>query len=116
VEGAVSDWLKRRSETATPETAKTVAEPKPAREAPVKPPARRLGYREARELESLPVKITSIEGRLTELDGRLSDPALYARPSAERAALARDRAELDRELQSLYTRWQELESAREGAP
>jgi ATP-binding cassette subfamily F protein uup len=115
VEGSLSDWLKLRTETA-PDPVKPEAEPKPALGATVKPTGRKLGYREARELESLPVKITAIEGRLTEIDGRLSDPALYGRPSTERAALARDRADLDRELQTLYTRWQELESAREGAP
>src|SRR3546814_12512294 len=87
----ISDWssdvcssdLTSREQTAT--TQAEVA-PKPAAEAAaVVEPAkdkRKLGFKEARELEQLPARIEALETRIAELTAAMNDPAFYQRASA----------------------------------
>jgi ABC transport system ATP-binding/permease protein len=84
--------------------------------AAVRPPAerpapkpRRLGYKEARELEAIEETILAAERRRDELAERLSDPALYAETPGRVAALRRSYTEAAGEVEALYDRWAELE-------
>jgi ATP-binding cassette subfamily F protein uup len=70
---------------------------------------KKLSYKQQQELEALPPKIETHETRIAEIDARLADPALYEDGGTEAEALGRERKQLDAELQTLYSRWEELE-------
>ena len=59
------------------------SEPEPVA-APVVPaaPKRKLSYKDARELEQLPLKIEQLETRLAELTAQMNQPAFYQRDAA----------------------------------
>ncbi len=79
---------------------------------PASPPRRRLSFNEQREFDALPARIEQVEARKAELDALVADSAFYARPHAEvRDTLALLRS-LEEEIETAYSRWQELESRR----
>ena len=72
--------------------------------------ARKLTYKENRELEALPAKIEALESELAELHGRMADGEFYRRESAAIAATLERLEALKLQLEASYQRWQELES------
>ena len=106
--GGYADWLRQRHPpAAVPASA--------ARNTAAKgndkttPAARKLGYREQRELEQLPVLIETLEQEQAALHERMADPASYHSDGAGIAA-ARERLEtLEQELKDAYARWETLE-------
>ena len=130
-EGGVEDWLiqsrraaalaasaaasaaKRQEPAATPASAQTaapvaaaVAAPSPAA-APVAA-ARKLSYKEQRELEQLPQRIEQLETEQAELGQRLADPQAYQKEGAQLATLQARYEAIDDELLTLLGRWEEL--------
>ena len=108
--GGYSDWVRQRS--AVP-AAMAPAAPQAAPVAVAAPVAarRRLGQKEARELEQLPARLERIEARIAELVERTQDPAFYR---ADGEAIAAHHAELaaaQAELAAAYARWEALEGA-----
>ncbi len=106
--GGYSDWLAQRPE---PETERVEKKAKTsvsgtAQRAPV---AKKLGYKEQRELESLPVEIEAMEGRRESLEDKLSDPGLYQDDPQQAQALSMELQQLVEQLELLYQRWDELE-------
>lgn len=83
-EGSVEDWLTQsaRARPAQPEpvasreAASASANTAPAMTAPS--PKRKLGYKEQRELDSLPAQIEALETEQTSLEKALADGTLYA--------------------------------------
>jgi len=75
--------------------------------------ARKLTFREQRELEDLPGTITAIEDRIEIIHRDLADPALYKDPDGDPGALTRELGSLEADLETVYLRWQELESVAE---
>ncbi|MDD5720584.1 MAG: ATP-binding cassette domain-containing protein [Candidatus Krumholzibacteria bacterium] len=73
------------------------------------PPARRLRWQEARELEALPVRIEALEREQAALHGQLADPALYRGGKDQVTALSARLTAVAAELASAYARWEELE-------
>ncbi len=72
---------------------------------------RKLTYREQKELEALPERIEELEQSLADLHQRMAEPDFYQQ-SGERIAEENQRlATLEEELQSVYLRWEELDSA-----
>ena len=69
-----------------------------------------MGFKEQRELESLPKQIESLEQELEEVHGRLADPAFYRSEGSEIAAQRARLQEIEMELGTAYKRWEELES------
>jgi ATP-binding cassette subfamily F protein uup len=112
--GGYSDWERMRpaAPVAAPKPAR--AEPKPqAREAaasvaPAK--AKKLSYREQRELEDLPDLIAKLEAEQKAISERLADPELFQREPAEARRLGERFAQIDEELMSSLERWEEIES------
>ncbi|GAA5074761.1 ATP-binding cassette domain-containing protein [Lysobacter panacisoli] len=107
--GGYSDWLRQRPVQSVPASqAKPVVAPASA-PAPVAVPKKKLSYKDARELEQLPVRIETLETRVAELTAQMNDPAFYQRDGAAITAhtdlLAKTQAELD----TAYERWNELE-------
>ncbi|NZA27360.1 ATP-binding cassette domain-containing protein [Luteimonas sp. SJ-92] len=130
--GGYSDWLRQRPARAAPSPPAPVAAaaPPPDVAAPAKsgapraagtgedsagpaaPRARRkLGYKDARELEQLPARIERLEEELAALTAAMADPAFYRREqdaiADHHGALADRQAELER----AYARWEALERA-----
>jgi ATP-binding cassette subfamily F protein uup len=106
--GGYQDWLRQRPMLAEPEkvgtsTSRTTAvEPPPAR--------RRLSFNEQRELVTLPERIAALETEQKELQARVAAPEFYKEGAAAiRTALERLDA-IVVELETAYTRWDELDS------
>jgi ATP-binding cassette subfamily F protein uup len=116
--GGYTDWLRQSKASSRGAAARTAAAAPsaapPAVAAPTPAPAplakaRRLSYKDQRELDSLPEKIQSLEAEQQGLQTALADPELF-RQTPERAAESLRRLEiLARELESAYARWQSLE-------
>ena len=103
--GGYDDWLRQRKAPPQPEQKKT---PKPAKEIPTDKP-RKLSHKEKKELESLPQLIETLEARQRQLHAAMADPAFY-KQGANIAATAAQADEIAQQLQTAYTRWEELES------
>ncbi|GAP65093.1 ABC transporter ATPase [Mizugakiibacter sediminis] len=124
--GGYSDWLRQRPAAATPvresPSAKapdagvrrndgergTVASAAPAA---VSAPARRkLSYKDARELEQLPVRIEALETELAARSAAMHDPAFFRQDASAIVAANEALAALQAELDACYRRWEELEA------
>ncbi|TBR36941.1 MULTISPECIES: ATP-binding cassette domain-containing protein [Dyella] len=108
--GGFSDWLRQRPTEvlATPASSKAAAAPAPAPAAP-EAPKKKLSYKDARELEQLPLRIEQLEADVAARGEAMNAPGFYQQNSAAilkaNEALAKVQAELDR----AYARWTELE-------
>ncbi|MGH8029514.1 MAG: ATP-binding cassette domain-containing protein, partial [Arenimonas sp.] len=112
--GGYSDWLRQRpAKLAAPATAKLT--PQVERTAPIAAPvpavtARKLSFKEQRELESLPGRIEVLDAEVAKLTASIQDPEFYRNgPDAITAVNIRLSA-LETELAQAYVRWQSLES------
>ena len=82
VAGGYADWVARRSE------ARVAAAPKKAEPAAVaKGPARKLSYKDQRDLDLLPAEIERLEGEIAGHEQAMADPDLYTRDPSRFAAL-----------------------------
>jgi ATP-binding cassette subfamily F protein uup len=105
--GGYTDWLRQRKVGAQAVARVQPAYPKTA-SAPSK--ARRPSYNEQRELAAMPEKIQRLESEQLELQAAISDPNLF-KDDPPRGATALQRLQsLAAELETAYSRWDELES------
>ena len=105
--GGYSDWLRQRKVTAQPAPRAPAAAP---RAAPAASKARRLSYNEQRELAAMPEKIQGLEAEQLELQATISDPNLFKDDPARGAAALQRLQALAAEIDTAYSRWDELES------
>ncbi len=108
--GGYDDWLRMRK---TPEPVKEKKTDKPAPvevSENIKTKPKKLGYKQQRELESLPGLIESLEAEQSDLHQKLADPAFYQAPENDIAVVKQRLDELEDELGQAYQRWEELES------
>ncbi|RUL76640.1 ATP-binding cassette domain-containing protein [Dyella choica] len=112
--GGYSDWLRQRPvnrlATEMPAPAATPAKTgTPAVTTSVEKPKRKLGYKEARELEQLPARIEQLEAEIAKRAEAMNDPSFFQQDSAAiqkaNEVLAKTQAELD----LAYARWTELD-------
>jgi ATP-binding cassette subfamily F protein uup len=114
--GGYSDWLRQRKAGASikppapmpiPATA-----PAPARaSARAVPKARRLSYKEQRELEATLGMIQRLEAERLELSETVADPAAFKQDPAKGTAALRRLQALDSELEGAYLRWDALDGS-----
>jgi len=71
---------------------------------------KKLGDKEARELEALPERIAALEEEQKALTARLEDPALYRQSPQAAQAVSTRLAQIDDELLALLERWEALEA------
>ncbi len=118
-EGGVQDWLTQseRARGLTPQPKPSApAAVKPAASEPAKPPAqpavkaRKLSYKEQRELDALPGLIASLEAEQKETQAALSDNSLYASDPARVAQLHQRDTEIEDALMTALERWEQLSS------
>jgi ATP-binding cassette subfamily F protein uup len=115
--GGYSDWLRQRKVTApakarapvAPVTAVapiSAAAPVPA----AAPKARRMSYKEQRELAAMPEKIQRLEAEQSQLQATIADPNLFKDDPARGTAALQRLESLAAELETAYARWDALES------
>ncbi|MDR2450299.1 MAG: ATP-binding cassette domain-containing protein [Candidatus Accumulibacter sp.] len=114
--GGYQDWAdwraRRRADEPPPLRSGEREEGAPggkARESAAEDRARKLSYRETRELAELPGRIGALEDEQKKIAARLEDPALYQTDPRAANDLAARLAEIDGELTALLERWEELD-------
>ncbi len=115
--GGYDDWLRiskrRTSESARPVVAEKPAEPQALDTPPpvvAAPPKRKLSFKEQKELNELPAKIEQLEARIAELHSAMADPDFYKQPRETIAAAQADVDSLQADLETAFTRWEELDA------
>ncbi len=113
--GGYSDWERVRDTAQVAAPAQKKPEAKPAATpaaAPVPAPAKakKLSYKEQRELEELPQLIAKLEDEQTALNLTLSDPDFYKKTPAEAKRLNERIAQIEDELMTALERWEQIES------
>jgi len=110
--GGYDDWLRqsRQRTDAAPVTARAEEKKEPARPASGK--QRKLTFKEQKELDELPKRIEELEAEQQRLHATMADPAFY-RESGNKVASTTTRLEnVEKELATVYKRWEELEALR----
>ncbi|MBW8372093.1 MAG: ATP-binding cassette domain-containing protein [Thiobacillus sp.] len=111
--GGYADWLawRQRQQRAASESAQAAAPKASAQPAQAKPsPKSKLSYKEARELEALPVQLGALEAEQAQIAQRLADPALYQSNPEEAASLQARSEAIEVELLDALARWELLEA------
>lgn len=112
--GGYDDYLRQREATVA-NTRTAVAAPKAqaaaaSRASSEKSPARKLSFKQQRELEQLPEQIQQLEAKRDALLATMADPQFYQQTAPDQIAGAAQQAQqLETELETLYGRWAELE-------
>jgi ATP-binding cassette subfamily F protein uup len=116
--GGYADWLRQRRPPvggdkvrAKSAIATSIESPKSAVPASRAGAARKLSFKEVRELQSLPGQIQELEAQVAALQARISDTAFYRQPPADVARELQRLESLNAQVESAYTRWQSLEAA-----
>ena len=128
-EGGVSDWLiqTKRANEINAAQGKTTAKPfnyereqlqkqeqataAVSDSAPVAPPpakAKKLSFKEQRELDGLPDQIAALEAEQSEINDALADGSLYSIDNVRALKLATRNAKIDDELMAALERWELL--------
>lgn len=75
---------------------------------------KKLSYKLQLELDSLPGEIERLEGLLTQIQAKTGASDFYSKDPEEMNKIAKELAETEAALQAAYSRWEELESLKEG--
>ncbi|MGH8040937.1 MAG: ATP-binding cassette domain-containing protein [Rudaea sp.] len=112
--GGYADWLRQRSPSK--EGARQLPEgksrltnrppPAPVEKADAK---RKLSYKDARELESLPARIEALEADIAARTQALQDPNFFRQDNAAIVAANTELAARQADLDAAYARWQALD-------
>ncbi len=111
--GGYTDWQRHAARVAAAAAAAPVVAAKPVVAAAAAAPAepkRKLSYKDARELEQLPLKIETLEKDVEGLTAAMNDPAFYQRSAPDMAAHNATLAKVQAELDAAYARWEELDA------
>jgi len=106
--GGYDDWLQQQANDKVV-TAPALTKAAPEKSRPQKERARKLSFKEERELEALPGQIGSLEEEQARLHARLADPEFYKSAGGDVVTINSRLAELETELAAAYQRWEELE-------
>ncbi len=110
-DGGYDDWLRQRAEAEPAAVTEPAPSPKRSLEttAPPKPSAKKLSYKDQRELDALPARIDDLEKRIADVHQTMSDPAFYQRDGQEIAAAKAELEALEAELAEAFERWESLD-------
>lgn len=111
--GGYSDWLRQRATgSGAVRSATDAAAPATSRAAPTPaatPPARKLSYRDARELEQLPVRIEALESEIAAMTAAMNQPGFFQQARGDVDAHQMTMGERQAELNAAYARWEALD-------
>jgi len=105
--GGYSDWLQQRK-SCVPEKLQTTNKQGSTTNRP-KPRSAKLSYKDQRELGQLPQRIEQLETDIDAIHKCMSDPDFYRLPSDEIATKRERLSTAEADLQTAYSRWEELE-------
>ncbi|OWQ46660.1 ABC transporter ATP-binding protein [Roseateles noduli] len=114
-EGDIEDWLQQSQRAAeikarqAPAAAPTPAPAPAPAPAPVVATKRKLSYKEQRELDEIPKQIGALETEQKHLQALLNSTELYQQGAGRITEVTNRAAEIDDELLTLMTRWEELD-------
>ena len=112
--GGYDDWLSQRqasltaSDTAAKTTRNEPAKAETAKAAPAR--ARRLSFKEQKELEQLPKQIERLEAEQAELHETMAQPGFYQKDKLTISQATQRVQTLQDELSAAYERWESLEA------
>jgi ATP-binding cassette subfamily F protein uup len=106
--GGYAEWKRLQEERAgaRPADKGAVATPAPASR-PAR--AKKLSYKEAKELEALPGRIEALEREQADIGRRLASGTIYRDAPEEARRLSQRHAAIDEELSACLQRWEALE-------
>lgn len=108
--GGYDDWLRQRfAPSPIKPAASKAAETKPAA-SPLTEKAKKLSYKDQRELEAIPQKIQSLENERDQLIARMAAPDFYTQEKNSISAAQDRMATIEKEIAALYARWEALET------
>jgi ATP-binding cassette subfamily F protein uup len=111
--GGYSDWLRQRSAAPAAQAGGKTAPGTTGRAAPVEPrPRTRLGYKEQRELASLPAEIEALEQEQAAITARMSAPGYHQQGAPQIRADRQRIGEIEALLLAKFERWEALEAER----
>ncbi len=109
--GGYSDWLRQRpSPAAAAARSRDEAQAAAVAAASAQPPKAKRSYRDTRELEQLPARIEQLETEIARRGAAMNDPAFFRQDADAITAANQSLAELQRELDAAYARWEALEA------
>ena len=89
------------------ETAKPAAKPENVRTTTT---AKRLSYKQTRELEALPQRIEQLEQELSQLQQQITEPSFFEQPHEITNKVLSDIADKEQALEQAFNLWEELEA------
>jgi ABC transport system ATP-binding/permease protein len=101
---------KKRLRQKTGELGKLKSKKEDTRE---KPKARKLSYKESRELESIEFEIINSESEMERIESLFSSPDFYEKFAARTNELTHQLDEVKQRVKKLYQRWEELEKIKD---
>ena len=109
--GGYSDWQKLNlqrfgNKTTVSDQKGVLAKPKKTKQ--------KLGYKEQRELEQLPVSIESLETEQTQLTATMAEPGFYQQDKDVISTANQRAREIEQALTDAYARWEQLEAYSDG--
>jgi ATP-binding cassette subfamily F protein uup len=105
--GDYDDWLRQRQSVPAAIT-KSSGDKVPAKKIASKTATKR-SYKEQRDLDALPKLIESLDGELEQLSATMAATDFYQQDKTTIAQASDRLAEIERQLEQAYARWQELE-------
>jgi ATP-binding cassette subfamily F protein uup len=113
-EGGYEDWRVQRERARALAPVAVAPAPAPATAAPpptpARAPARKLSFKEQRELDELPARIEALEAEQKAITERLASSELYVREPQKVGELKARHDEIELELMSALERWELLGS------
>lgn len=107
--GGYDDWVRQRGALPEQSAQPTKVDRKIEKPAKPKEPAKKLGYKEKRELEMLPAEIEKLEAAAAMLHTLMADGEFYKQPAQTIAAKQGELKTIEEQLSTAYARWEELE-------
>ncbi len=106
--GGYEDWLRQRPAPAEPAPVK--AAPKPVER--TRQRTLKLSFKETRDLEEIPTRLENLEAEQQALYEKMSGAEYHLLDVAEQKADAARSAEIEKETEELFERWEALEEKR----
>lgn len=120
--GGYDDWVRQRPPMISPGEASRGLGQKPAPQAPAvvisktQSKGRKMSFKEIKELESLPSQIESLERSIERMTQGMANPDFYQQAKDLITAHQADLALQQKNLETAYGRWEELEALRNDSP
>ena len=107
--GGYDDWLRQRKAEQTPTTGKTSATASKA-SSKTDAPVKKRSYKVQRELDKLPAEIERLETEIGAISEQMNQPDFYQAERSVTAAVEKNLATAQEQLNQCYQRWEELET------